>query len=65
MLINYLGSELSDKSKQFIENLPRKIECEIEGKKIYVSHYPLDSKGKFRKHIKNQIVKNVKNYFLE
>lgn len=48
----YLGSELSDKSKQFIENLPRKIECEIEGKKIYVSHYPLDSKGKFRKHIK-------------
>lgn len=48
----YLGNELSDKSKQFIKNLPREIEFELEGKKIYVSHYPLDQKGNFRKHIK-------------
>lgn len=48
----YLENELSNKSKEFIQDLPRKIDCELEGKKIYVSHYPLDSKGKFRKHIK-------------
>ena len=48
----YLGNELSGKSKEFLKNLPKELQCELEGKKIYVSHYPLDKKGNFRKHIK-------------
>ncbi len=59
----YLGNELSDKSKQFIKNLPREIEFELEGKKIYVSHYPLDQKGNFRKHIKKANIKENEEMF--
>lgn len=59
----YLGNELSNKSKEFVKNLPREIECEIEGKKIYVSHYPLDKKGNFRKHIKKANVQENEEMF--
>ena len=48
----YLVNKLSGKSKEFLKNLPKELQCELEGKKIYVSHYPLDKKGNFRKHIK-------------
>lgn len=60
----YLRNELSNKSREFIEKLPREIECEIEGKKIYVSHYPLDSRGNFRKHIKKANIQENEEMFL-
>ena len=48
----YLVNKLSGKSKEFLKNLPKELQCELEGKKIYVSHYPLDKKGNFRKNFK-------------
>lgn len=60
---NHLENELSDESKRFLQSLPKEIECEIEGKKIYVSHYPLDKKGNFRKHIKKASVQENEEMF--
>lgn len=59
----YLGNELSGKSKEFLKNLPKELQWELEGKKIYVSHYPLDKKGNFRKHIKKANVQENEEMF--
>lgn len=61
----HLKDELSNKSKEFLHNLPRELECELEGKKIYVSHYPLDKKGNFRKHIKKPNAQENEEMFSE
>lgn len=59
----YLGNELSGKSKEFLKNLPKELQWELEEKKIYVSHYPLDKKGNFRKHIKKANVQENEEMF--
>ena len=48
----WIKKELSDSSIEFISKLPKEILCEIEGKKIYIAHYPMNEDGNFRKHIK-------------
>ena len=48
----WIKKELSDLSIEFISKLPKEIMCEIEGKKIYIAHYPMNEDGNFRKHIK-------------
>lgn len=61
----YLVDELSNKSKKFIQDLQKELQCEIEGKKIYVSHYPLNPKGNFRKHIKKPNAGECEELFSE
>ena len=48
----WIKKELSDSSIAFISKLPKEILCEIERKKIYIAHYPMNEDGNFRKHIK-------------
>ncbi len=45
-------SRLSENSKKFLSKLPVEKMLQIEGKKIYIVHYPMDEKGKYIKHIK-------------
>lgn len=52
--------ELSDSSIEFISKLPKEILCEIEGKKIYIAHYPMNEDGNFRKHIKKLVQMKMK-----
>lgn len=45
-------NQLSNETLKFINELPKEIYYEIEGKKIYIAHYPMNQDGSFRKHIK-------------
>lgn len=49
----WVKRQLSDSSKEFLQNLPKERYYEVEGKKIYISHYPMKQDGKFKKHVKN------------
>ena len=48
----FIKKELSDLSKDFINKIPKEKMYEVEGHKIYLSHYPMKEDGSFRKHIK-------------
>jgi len=48
----WVKKNLSDESLEYIYGLPKEIICEIEGKKIHISHYPMNENGSFKKHIK-------------
>lgn len=50
---NWLKNSLSDSSKEYIHALPKELTYEIEGKKIYICHYPMRKDGNFRKHVKD------------
>ena len=49
----WLKNSLSDSSKEYIHSLPKELTYEVEGKKIYICHYPMTTDGNFRKHVKN------------
>lgn len=49
---NFIKRQLSDSSKEFINKLPEEILYEVENKKIYIAHYPMNKDGEFKKHIK-------------
>lgn len=59
----WLKNQLSDSSKEYIYSLPKEIIYEVEGKKIYISHYPMNEDGGFRKHIKKANVKENEEMF--
>ena len=46
-------SKLSENSKKFLNELETSKSIEIEGKKFYIIHYPINNDGKYKKHIKN------------
>ncbi len=48
----WIKDHLSEESIEYITQLPKEINLEIEGKKIYMTHYPMKEDGEFRKHIK-------------
>ena len=48
-LFKWNHEQISDDSVQFIRALPRQTIVEIESSKIYVSHYPLNQLGEYRK----------------
>ena len=58
-------SLLSKESIDFLKKIERTAEIEIEGKKIYIIHYPLNSDGTFQKHIKNPTIEENKEMFKE
>ena len=59
----WFKNQLSDYSKEYIYSLPKEIIYEVEGKKIYISHYPMNEDGGFRKHIKKANVKENEEMF--
>lgn len=59
----WVKKELSDSSMKFISKLPKEIICEIEGKRIYIVHYPMNEDETFRKHIKKANVEENEAMF--
>ena len=55
--------QLSKESLEYIQGLPKKTIMEIEGKKIYIAHYPLEENGSFRKHVKEATIQDNEYMF--
>ena len=60
----WVRQELSDLSKEFINSLNKQLIYEVNGKKIYIAHYPINEKGNFRKHIKGATAEENEVMFL-
>lgn len=48
----WIKKQLSSNSIEFIKKLPKEIYYEIEGKKLYIAHYPMKENWEYRRHIK-------------
>lgn len=59
----WIHSKLSEKSKEFINTLPISEKIEIENKKIFVGHYPMNEKCEYKKHIKKANIEEVEELF--
>ena len=44
---------ISTESKEFISKMKLNETVEIENNKIYITHYPLDKSGEYKKHLRN------------
>lgn len=60
---NWTHSQLSQESKEFIKNISLYQNIEIEGKKIYIVHYPIDEVVGYKKHIKNATIEECREIF--
>ena len=49
----WIKNHLSSSSLKYINNLPTDLIYKIDEKTIYISHYPMNKDGSFRKHIKS------------
>lgn len=58
-------SKLSENSKNFISKFKISNIIEIEGKKIYIVHYPSNENGIYKKHIKKPTIKQNEEIFSE
>lgn len=58
-------SKLSENSKNFISQFKISNIIEIEGKKIYIIHYPSNENGIYKKHIKKPTIKQNEEMFSE
>ena len=58
-------SRISEQSKKFLENLPTYKTIEIENKKIFLIHYPMNEEGEYKEHIKNPTFEENKKIFSE
>lgn len=56
-------SNLSKESIEFLKDFPLELEVEINGKKIYVTHYPINADGSYRRHIKKATAKEIEELF--
>ena len=56
-------SKLSEKSKKFIKELQKEINVKIENKRIYITHYPNEENGKYKKHIKKPTIEENQEMF--
>lgn len=56
-------SQLSNSSIQFAKSLPLHENIVIDNVKIYITHYPMNSNGKYKKHLKNPTFNEVKELF--
>lgn len=59
----WIKNHLSKTSIEYIYNLPKEITYEIDGKKIYIVHYPMKEDGNFKRHIKVANLKENKEMF--
>ena len=58
-------SMISKQSKEFLEKLPIYKIIEIENKKIFVVHYPMNQAGEYKEHIKNPTFDEDEKMFSE
>ena len=58
-------NKLSQNSIEFLKEFNSKENIEIEGKKLFVVHYPQNSDGTYKKHIKNPNNAEIKELFEE
>ena len=58
-------SKLSENSKNFISQFKISNIIKIEGKKIYIVHYPSNENGIYKKHIKKPTIKQNEEMFSE
>ena len=56
-------SRISESSKKFLEKLPIYKNIEMQNKKIYIIHYPMNSDGVYKEHIKNPTIKENERMF--
>ena len=56
-------SKLSENSKNFISQFKISNIIEIEGKKLYIVHYPNNENGRYKKHIKKPTIKQNEEMF--
>lgn len=57
--------KLSEESKKFLSELPLSRNIEIENKRIYIVHYPINEEGKYKKHIKKPTIDENEKMFNE
>lgn len=60
----WIKNHLSKTSIEYIYNLPTENIFNVEGKKIYICHYPMKKDGSFKKHIKEANLKENEEMFL-
>ena len=58
-------NKLSKQSKNFLMNCYNQKNIKIEGKSIYIIHYPINSDGTYKKHIKNPTIIENEEMFKE
>ena len=61
----WIHSRISEQSKNFLEGFPTYRNIKIENKNIYATHYPINSDGSYKKHIKFPTIKESKEMFNE
>lgn len=59
----WIKNHLSKTSIEYIYNLPKEITYQVEGKHIYVAHYPMKEDGSLKKHIKVANLKENEEMF--
>lgn len=59
----YIKEQLTESSINYIKRLPKEMYCDIDGKKIYIVHYPMNDNGEFKKHIKKSTLSENKEMF--
>ena len=59
----YIKEQLTESSINYIKLLPEEMYCDIDGKKIYIVHYPMNDNGEFKKHIKKSTLSENKEMF--
>ena len=57
-------SKISEQSKKFLKNLPTYKNIEIENKKIYIIHYPMNGQGEYKEHIKSPTIEENEKMFI-
>ncbi len=62
---NWNHSQLSDSSVQFIKELPLNANINEGNVKIHITHYPLNSNGEYKKHLKSPSESEIKELFAD
>lgn len=62
---NWNHSQLSNSSVQFIKELPLFGNINMENVKMHITHYPINSNGEYKKHLKNPSEAEVKELFAD
>lgn len=62
---NWNHSQLSNSSVQFIKELPLFANINMENVKMYITHYPINSNGEYKKHLKSPSEAEVKELFAD
>lgn len=55
--------QVSENSRKFLDKLPIYSKIEIEGKRIFIIHYPINKNGEYKKHMRNATIEENKEIF--